>query len=151
MESRACRADGARAVLFIAYYAFSMPAMPVGLLLTIYGHGATRTIGLALLVVAVLLMAFQSDRCLAEGSGGADVGVRLGRTPRSECLCLICERVRWRCAIRTLDAVPQLACIAPICGRRGKDSEGYSALLADHGIAWLSSAVAAALPYGHVR
>lgn len=44
-------------VLFYAYYAFSIPAMPVGLLLTIYGHGATRTIGLVLLVVAVLLMA----------------------------------------------------------------------------------------------
>jgi len=43
--------------LFYAYYAFSIPAMPVGLLLTIYGHGATRTVGLVLLVVAVLLMA----------------------------------------------------------------------------------------------
>ncbi len=31
--------------------------MPVGLLLTIYGHGTTRTIGLVLLVVTVLLMA----------------------------------------------------------------------------------------------
>jgi hypothetical protein len=33
----------------------------------------------------------------------------------------------------------------------GEDLEGYSALLADLGIAWLFSAVAAALPYGHVR
>ena len=44
-------------VMFYAYYAFSLPAMPVGLLLTIYGHGTTRTVGLVLLVVAVLLMA----------------------------------------------------------------------------------------------
>jgi len=43
--------------MFYAYYAFSLPAMPVGLLLTIYGHGTTRTVGLVLLVVAVLLMA----------------------------------------------------------------------------------------------
>jgi hypothetical protein len=44
-------------VLFWAYYGFSIPAMPTGLLLTIYGHGTTRTIGLVLLVVTVLLMA----------------------------------------------------------------------------------------------
>lgn len=44
-------------VVFWAYYGFSIPAMPVGLLLTIYGHGTTRTIGLVLLVVTVLLMA----------------------------------------------------------------------------------------------
>jgi hypothetical protein len=44
-------------VLFFAYYAFSISAMPVGLLLTIYGHGATRTAGIALLVATVLLMA----------------------------------------------------------------------------------------------
>jgi hypothetical protein len=44
-------------VLFYAYYGFSIPAMPVGLLLTIYGHGTTRTVGLVLLVIAVLLMA----------------------------------------------------------------------------------------------
>jgi hypothetical protein len=29
--------------------------MPLGLLLTIYGHGTTRTVGLVLLVFAVLL------------------------------------------------------------------------------------------------
>jgi hypothetical protein len=44
-------------VLFYAYYAFSIPAMPVGLLLTIDGHGTTRTVGLVVLGVAVLLMA----------------------------------------------------------------------------------------------
>jgi len=44
-------------ILFYAYYAFSIPAIPVGLLLTIYGHGTTRTVGLVLLVLAVLLMA----------------------------------------------------------------------------------------------
>jgi hypothetical protein len=42
-------------VLFYAYYAFFIPAMPLGLLLTIYGHGTTRTVGLVLLVFAVLL------------------------------------------------------------------------------------------------
>jgi hypothetical protein len=44
-------------VLLYAYYAFSIPAIPVGLLLTVYGHDTTRTIGLVVLVVAVLLMA----------------------------------------------------------------------------------------------
>lgn len=44
-------------VLFYAYYALSIPAMPVGLLLTIFGHGTTRTIGVVLLLVAVLLTA----------------------------------------------------------------------------------------------
>lgn len=41
--------------MFYAYYAFSLPAVPVGVLLAIYGHGTTRTVGLVLLVVAVLL------------------------------------------------------------------------------------------------
>ncbi len=44
-------------VLFYAYYAVSIPAMPAGVLLTIFGRGTTRTAGLALLVVAALLMA----------------------------------------------------------------------------------------------
>jgi hypothetical protein len=46
---------GRERVVFYAYYAFSLPAVPVGVLLAIYGHGTTRTIGLVLLVVAVLL------------------------------------------------------------------------------------------------
>jgi hypothetical protein len=44
-------------VLFYAYYASSIPAIPVGLLLTVYGHGTTRTIGVAVLGITVLLMA----------------------------------------------------------------------------------------------
>ncbi|HEV7528729.1 MAG TPA: hypothetical protein VGO29_07520 [Solirubrobacteraceae bacterium] len=32
-------------VLFYGYYALSIPAMPAGVLLTIFGHGATRTAG----------------------------------------------------------------------------------------------------------
>jgi hypothetical protein len=43
--------------LFFAYYAISIPAMPVGILLTVFGGGTTRTIGIGLLVAAVLLMA----------------------------------------------------------------------------------------------
>jgi hypothetical protein len=35
----------------------SIPAMPAGVLLTIFGHGATRTAGVALLVIAALLTA----------------------------------------------------------------------------------------------
>lgn len=42
--------------LFYAYYAFSIPAIPVGVLLMVYGHHATRTVGVVLLGVAVLLM-----------------------------------------------------------------------------------------------
>jgi hypothetical protein len=44
-------------VLFYAYYALSIPAMPAGVLLTIFGHGTTRTAGLVLLVIAALLTA----------------------------------------------------------------------------------------------
>jgi hypothetical protein len=44
-------------VLFYAYYAFSIPAIPIGVLLTVYGHHATRTVGVVVLGVAVLLMA----------------------------------------------------------------------------------------------
>lgn len=44
-------------VLFYAYYAVSIPAMPVGLLLTIYGRHATRIVGVVALGVAALLMA----------------------------------------------------------------------------------------------
>lgn len=44
-------------VLFYAYYAFSIPAIPLGVLLMVYGHHASRTVGAALLGVAVLLMA----------------------------------------------------------------------------------------------
>jgi hypothetical protein len=44
-------------ILFYAYYAFSIPAMPAGILLTIFGHDTTRTVGLVLLVASVLLMA----------------------------------------------------------------------------------------------
>jgi hypothetical protein len=44
-------------VLFYAYYAFSIPAISVGVLLMIYGHHATRTVGVVVLGVAVLLMA----------------------------------------------------------------------------------------------
>lgn len=40
-----------RAFLY-CYYAISLPAMPVGLLLTIYGTGTTRTVGIALLLGA---------------------------------------------------------------------------------------------------
>jgi hypothetical protein len=43
--------------VFYAYYAFSIPVMPVGLLLSIYGNGTPRTVGLVLLIVTVLLMA----------------------------------------------------------------------------------------------
>jgi hypothetical protein len=53
-------------VLVYAYYAFSIPAMPVGLLLTIYGHRATRIVGLVLLVVVVLLMAVPVGPMLGE-------------------------------------------------------------------------------------
>lgn len=44
-------------VLFFAYYALSFTVVPLGLLLTIYGRHATRTAGLAVLGVAVLLTA----------------------------------------------------------------------------------------------
>jgi len=44
-------------VLFYAYYTFSIPVIPVGVLLTVYGHHATRTVGVLVLGVAVLMMA----------------------------------------------------------------------------------------------
>lgn len=44
-------------LLFYTYYACSIATMPVGILLTIYGHGTTRTVGIGLLLAAVLLMA----------------------------------------------------------------------------------------------
>jgi hypothetical protein len=44
-------------ILFYAYYAVSIPAMPAGVLLTIFGRGTTRTAGVALLVIAALLTA----------------------------------------------------------------------------------------------
>lgn len=44
-------------VLFYGYYALSIPAMPAGVLLTIFGRGATRTAGVVLLAVAALLTA----------------------------------------------------------------------------------------------
>jgi hypothetical protein len=44
-------------VLFYAYYAVSIPAMPAGVLLTIFGRGTTRTAGVALLVLAAVLTA----------------------------------------------------------------------------------------------
>ncbi len=44
-------------VLFYAYYAVSIPTMPAGVLLAIFGRGTTRTAGVALLVIAALLTA----------------------------------------------------------------------------------------------
>jgi len=44
-------------VLFYAYYAISITIMPAGILLTICGYGATRTVGIALLIAALVLMA----------------------------------------------------------------------------------------------
>jgi hypothetical protein len=44
-------------VLFYGYYALAIPAMPAGLLLTIYGRHATRIVGVVVLGVAALLMA----------------------------------------------------------------------------------------------
>jgi hypothetical protein len=44
-------------IIFYTYYVVSIPAMPAGVLLTIFGRGTTRTAGVALLVIAALLTA----------------------------------------------------------------------------------------------
>lgn len=44
-------------IFLYCYYAISLPAMPVSLLLTIYGAGTTRTVGIVLLLVALVLAA----------------------------------------------------------------------------------------------
>lgn len=64
--------------LFYAYYGFSIPAMPAGFLLTIFGSGTARTVGIVLLVVVVLLMAVPvgpilSGRLRRRGSAQRDV------------------------------------------------------------------------------
>jgi hypothetical protein len=44
-------------ILLYSYYAISLPAMPVGLSLTIYGSGTSRTVGVALLLAAIAMSA----------------------------------------------------------------------------------------------
>jgi hypothetical protein len=55
-ESLAALTSRQRILLF-GYYAVSLPVMPAGLLLTIYGTGTTRKVGIALLLAAIVLAA----------------------------------------------------------------------------------------------
>jgi Flp pilus assembly protein TadB len=55
-EHLAAMTTGERVLLY-TYYGISIPVTLAAPLLTIYGHGTTRTVGLVLLVLAVLLMA----------------------------------------------------------------------------------------------
>jgi hypothetical protein len=50
---------------FYGYYVLSIPAMPVGLLLTMYGRHATRIVGVVVLGVAAVLIAVPVGPILA--------------------------------------------------------------------------------------